>query len=79
MQGLRERFKQLWRYVPQELRMAREEYATMTPDKDETVDGVQEQQEGQDETVDGVQDQQPGMSTSATHPQTQLEEELVHE
>ncbi|KAJ7303441.1 hypothetical protein DFH08DRAFT_977124 [Mycena albidolilacea] len=79
MQGLRERFKQLWRYVPQELRMACEEYATMTPDKDETVDGVQEQQEGQDKTVDGVQDQQPGMSTSATHPQTQLEEELVHE
>ncbi|KAJ7842104.1 hypothetical protein B0H14DRAFT_3457041 [Mycena olivaceomarginata] len=79
MQGLRERFKQLWRYVPQELRMAREEYAAMTPDKDETVDGVQEQQAGQDETVDGVQDQQPGMSTSATHPQTQLEEELVHE
>ncbi|KAJ7894257.1 hypothetical protein B0H14DRAFT_2334592 [Mycena olivaceomarginata] len=65
MQGLRERFKQLWRYVPQELRMAREEYTAMTPDKDETVDGVQ--------------DQQPGTSMSATHPQTQLEEELVHE
>jgi hypothetical protein len=44
MHGLREHFKMLWRYVPQELRMARKEYATMMPDNDKTADGVQEQQ-----------------------------------
>jgi hypothetical protein len=70
MHGLRERFKLLWRYVPQELRMACEEYATMMPDDDETADGVQEQQ--------------PSLVTSAaveaaTRPRTELEQELAHE
>ncbi|KAJ7753029.1 hypothetical protein B0H14DRAFT_3096752 [Mycena olivaceomarginata] len=39
MHGLRERFKKSWRCVPQELSMAREEYATMTPDDNDPSDG----------------------------------------
>jgi hypothetical protein len=70
MHRLRERFKHLWRYVPQELRMSREEYATMMPDDDETADGVQEHQ--------------PSLVTSAAaeaamRPRTELEQELAHE
>jgi hypothetical protein len=65
MHRLREHFKQLWRYILQELRMSREEYATMTPDNVETADGVQEQQ--------------PNLATSAVvEIATELEQELVH-
>ncbi|KAJ7760606.1 hypothetical protein B0H14DRAFT_3511096 [Mycena olivaceomarginata] len=65
MHGLREHFKQLWRYIPQELRMSREEYATMTPDDVETTDGVQEQQ--------------PNLATSVVvEIATELEQELAH-
>jgi hypothetical protein len=66
MHRLREHFKQLWRYILQELRMSREEYATMTPDNVETADGVQEQQ--------------PNLATSAVvEIATELEQELEHE
>ncbi|KAJ7790387.1 hypothetical protein B0H14DRAFT_2626044 [Mycena olivaceomarginata] len=70
MHGLQEHFKQLWRYVLQELRMARNGYATMTTDDDETADGVQEPQ---------LSLATSAAAEAATRPQTELERELVHE
>ncbi|KAJ7789959.1 hypothetical protein B0H14DRAFT_3094779 [Mycena olivaceomarginata] len=70
MHGLRERFKKVWRHVPQELSMAREDYATMTPDDNDGSDGVQEPR---------PDSSTPGAAEAATPPQTELEQELVHE
>jgi hypothetical protein len=69
MHGLQEHFKKVWRHVPQELSMAREDYAMMTLDDNDASDGVQELQ---------PDSSTPGAAEAATPPRTELEQELVH-